>query len=403
MYMDCRIVPSPSVPGGSLKRMEQDNESSDAPAVDQQDVELFDLLRLNLVPGIGPRMQRSLLDRFDTAGAVLSANINELRQAPRIGAKLAQAIAQSDNTDAAQREWDRCEQLGIRLIGRHHDAYPRMLTEIFAPPNVLYCRGNIEPRDELAVGIVGSRRCTHYGRQQAERLAGALARAGMTVISRLARGIDAVAHRAALAAGGRTIAVMASGVKTIYPPEHAELAEQVAQQGAVVSECSLEQQPTPGLFPQRNRIISGMSLGVIIIEASRNSGALHTARHAMEQGREVLAVPGRVDSLASEGCHDLIRDGVGLVRNVDDVLEALGPLIEPLRVDATETVHSPRELTLNDQERAILNLVTIDSQHIDELLRSTAIEASRVLSTLTVLEMKRMVRRLPGGYYVRAN
>ena len=336
-------------------------------------------MRLNLVPGIGPRMQRSLLDRFDTAGAVLSANINELRQAPGIGAKLAQAIAQSDNTDAAQREWDRCEQSGIRLIGRHHDAYPRMLTEIFAPPNLLYCRGTIEPRDELAIGIVGSRRCTHYGRQQAERLAGALA------------------------AGGRTIAVMASGVKTIYPPEHAVLAEQVSQQGAVVSECSLEQQPTPGLFPQRNRIISGMSLGVIIIEASRNSGALHTARHAMEQGREVLAVPGRVDSLASEGCHDLIRDGVGLVRNVDDVLEALGPLIEPLQVDATETVHSPREVTLNDQERAILNLVTIDSQHIDELLRSTAIEASRVLSTLTVLEMKRMVRRLPGGYYVRAN
>lgn len=388
-------------------RMNRENQNHEAPAVDEghvelQDTELFDLMRLNLVPGIGPRMQRSLLDRFDTAGAVLSARINELRQAPGIGPKLAQTIAQADNTEAARREWERCEQLGIQLIGRHHDAYPRMLTEIFAPPSLLYCRGTIDPRDELGIAIVGSRRCTHYGRQQAERLASSLARAGMTVISGLARGIDAVAHRAALAAGGRTIAVMASGVQTIYPPEHDELAEQISRQGAVVSESSLAQQPTPGLFPQRNRIISGMSLGVIIVEASRNSGALHTARHAMEQGREVLAVPGRVDSLASEGCHDLIRDGVALVRNVDDVLEALGPLIEPLQIGDSATVHSPRELTLNDQERAILNLVTTDSQHIDELLRATAIEASRVMSTLTVLEMKRMVRRLPGGYYVRA-
>ncbi len=173
----------------------------------------------------------------------------------------------------------------------------------------------------------------------------------MTVISGLARGIDAAAHRGALAGGGRTFAVCANGLAHVYPPEHGPLAEEIVGQGAVLSESPLERGPTRGIFPQRNRIISGLSLGVIIVEASRNSGALHTARHAMEQGREVFAVPGRVDSLASQGCHDLIRDGVTLVRDVDDVLESLGPLMSPVQVSAADTVLAPRELSLNEQER----------------------------------------------------
>jgi DNA processing protein len=291
--------------------------------------------------------------------------------------------------------------LGIELVTREDSRFPKPLAQICDPPAVLYCRGTLETRDDLAIAIVGSRRCTVYGRQQAEKLAGALARAGLTIVSGLARGIDGAAHEGALAAGGRTIAVMGTGLANIYPPEHKPLAERVAAQGAVVAESSLDQAPLPGLFPQRNRLIAGMCLGVVVIEATRNSGALHTVRHATEQGREVFAVPGRIDSLASEGCHDLIRDGATLVRHPDDVLQALGPLVAPVRSGDGETVRSARELSLDPQERQILNLVTSDPIHVDEVLRRAEIEASRVLATLTVLEMRRLVRRLPGGHYCR--
>ena len=233
-------------------------------------------------------------------------------------------------------------------------------------------------------------------------MAGALARTGITVISGLARGIDAEAHKGALEAGGRTIAVCATGLNTIYPPEHVELANSVIQQGCLLTESPMDQTPKSGLFPQRNRIISGLSLGVVLIEAGRSSGALHTARHAMEQNREVFAMPGRVDSEASLGCLDLIRDGATLIRDVDDVLSALGPLFKPIQRTPTETVRKPAELTLSDQERTILNLISAESIPVDEVIRAANIEVSRVLSTLTVLEMKRLVRRLPGGFIVRS-
>jgi len=232
-------------------------------------------------------------------------------------------------------------------------------------------------------------------------MAAALSRAGFTIVSGLARGIDAAAHRGALKSGGRTLAILASGVKTIYPPEHDELANEISQQGALLSEMPLNQRPLPGLFPQRNRIISGVCLGVIVIEATKNSGALYTARHALEQGREVFALPGPVDSLASAGCHDLIRDGVTLVRNVDDVLSELGPLPVPSTQSSSVTIHSPRELVLNVQETEVLNHVTSQPVGIDEILRSCNMEASRVLATLTILEMRRLIRRLPGNSFVR--
>ena len=365
------------------------------------DDELLDLLRLNLVPGLGPRTYTLLMERFGSASAILSASGGALLEVDGVGPKLSSAIALACSSAAAAEELQRSRESGIDLLVRGHAGYPRMLAEICDPPSILYARGTLEPRDELAVAIVGSRQCTLYGRQQAERLGSALARAGLTIISGLARGIDAAAHRGALSAGGRTIAVGATGLANIYPPEHAELADEIAQQGAVVSESPLDRGPSRGIFPQRNRIISGMSLGVIIIEANRKSGALHTARHAQEQGREVFAVPGRIDSLASQGCHDLIRDGVTLVRGPDDVLEALGPLMQPVTKPDGEVVHVPRELSLSDQERAVLNLVTIDPQHSDEILQQADLETSRVLATLTILEMKRLIRRLPGGYLVR--
>ena len=350
---------------------------------------LLDRLRLQLVPGVGPRILQLLREHVGSPTAILRADRQRLLEVPRIGPRLADAIVAAVGRESARKILQRCHDSGIGLVDRGGDAFPPLLEEIPDPPELLYVRGDLADVDQLAVAIVGSRRCTTYGRRVADRLAGGLARAGLTIVSGLARGIDGVAHRAALAAGGRTIAVLATGVNHVYPPEHVDLAEQVTRYGAVVSEARLDQTPVAGLFPQRNRIISGLALGVVVVEATRRSGALHTARHAIEQGREVFAVPGPIDSPASQGCHDL--------------LEELGPLIRPVRLDDTATIHVPRELSLNDRERQVLGIVGPDPQHLDELLRRSPLEAAATLATLTVLEMKRLVRRLPGSYVVRGS
>lgn len=365
--------------------------------------ELLEALQLNLVPGLGPRTQQILSDHIGSPSEIFSAPTEQLLQISGIGPKLANGIRQGRDPSNAKHELARCQELGIEIHLKASGAYPKMLLEIPDAPIALYARGKLEPRDMLAVAIVGSRRCTLYGKQQAERLGKALAHAGITVVSGLARGVDAAAHRGALEAGGRTIAVAATGLGTTYPPEHKELATEISRRGAVVSESSLAQLPKAGLFPQRNRIISGMSLGIVVVEADRKSGALHTARHAMEQGREVFALPGRIDSPASRGCHDLIRDGVALVRDVNDILEELGPLVQPIQRTEKEIIHIPRELNLNEMERKILSHIAIEPRHIDEIVRETKLETSRVLATLTTLEMKRVTRRLPGGFLVRGS
>ncbi len=376
--------------------------SKDAPESDRMSDNLIDWLRLHLTPGIGPRIMELLLERFETPREVLNASGAALLAVDGVGPKLSAEITKSRTSTAAEEEIALAEQLGVSLLLRTAPDYPTGLREICDAPPVLSMAGSYKPCDELAVAIVGSRQCTLYGRQQAEKLAGALARAGITIISGLARGIDACAHRGALQAGGRTIAVCATGLAEVYPPEHKDLAGEIRQNGCLISESPLRRGTMKGIFPQRNRLISGLSLGVIIVEASRSSGSLHTARHAMEQGREVFAVPGRIDSLASQGCHDLIRDGVTLVRSVEDILESLGPLIKPVQAQPGEIVHAPRELLLNDQEREVLNLVREDAQHLDEIVRHSSLDPARVIATLTVLEMKRLVRRLPGSLLVRA-
>jgi DNA processing protein len=237
--------------------------------------------------------------------------------------------------------------------------------------------------------------------RQAGLLAGGLSRAGLTIISGLARGIDAAAHRGALEAGGRTIAVLASGVLNIYPPEHTQLAAEVAVHGALVSEWPAHWAPLGGMFPQRNRLISGLALGVIVVEAGLRSGALITARHAAEQGREVLAVPGRVDSRASQGCHRLLRDGAVLVETADDVLEALGPLVEALPSTEGPAIKHPAELLLNDIERQVLGAIEPQGSSIDGIVGATGLAVQQVLSTLSVLEMRRLVRRISGNIVVR--
>ena len=299
------------------------------------------------------------------------------------------------------RKSELCRQRGIEIIIEADSRYPRNLLEIHDPPGALFVRGELTPDDSLAVGVVGTRHGTQYGLRTAERLAGSLARAGLTVVSGLARGIDAAAHRGALAAGGRTIGVLASGVTNIYPPEHVRLADEVVAHGALISESPPDGEPLAGMFPQRNRLISGLSLGIVVVEAAERSGALITARHAMEQGREVFAVPGNIDSRASRGCHRLLRDGAKLVETVDDVLEELGPLVEAVPRDDGQTIHHPAELLLNEQEQQVLAAIDGEATPVDRIIAETGLPAPQVLATLSVLEVRRLVRRLSGTTVVR--
>jgi DNA processing protein len=370
---------------------------------EEPDPGLIDLLRLTMVPGVGPMTCRALLERFHSADRVLAAPESSLRDVPGVGTKLAGLIASARREVDAEVELDLCRKRGVRLVGQGSEGYPPPLTDIPDPPSLLYIRGTIEPADQLAIALVGSRKCTPYGMRIAERLASSLARVGLTVVSGLARGIDASAHRGALAAGGRTIAVLANGLAEVYPPEHADLAEEVVASGALISESPMRQQPLAGLFPQRNRIISGLSLGVVVVEATPRSGSLSTAKHAMEQNREVFAVPGPVDSLPSRGCHYLIRDGARLVETVDDILEELGPLVREVRAAPEEpAVRHPAELSLSDQERSLLGRLDDHPVAVDELIVVTGLTASQVMATLSVLEMRRLVKRLPGPRFVRA-
>jgi DNA processing protein len=369
----------------------------------QAETDLHDLVLLTMVPGVGPLTCRALLERLQTPSRVLDASLADLRDIPGVGPRLAEKIRQARRELDGKAELELCRQTGVALLPRGNPRYPPPLEEIPDPPPLLYAKGALESRDQLAIALVGSRRCTPYGMRTAERLAAALARTGFTIVSGLARGIDAAAHRGALKAGGRTIAVLAHGLAQIYPPEHEALADEVVASGAIFSELPMRQGPLAGLFPQRNRIISGLCLGVVVVEAAPRSGSLSTAHHAMEQNREVFAVPGPVDSLASRGCHRLIRDGARLVETVDDILEELGPLVREVHTAPDEpTVRHPAELALSDQERSLLGQLESRPSGVDELITRTGLTASQVLATLSVLELKRLVKRLPGHQFVRA-
>jgi DNA processing protein len=358
-------------------------------------------VRLSLVEGVGPRLTRSLLSTFGSPAAVLAAPQQQLGQVAGIGPKVAAAIVAARGDSAAETEIRAAWQHGIAILTSQHDEYPRLLSEIHDPPAVMYRRGQPQADDQLAVAIVGTRHATRYGAAQAERLAGELARAGVTVVSGLARGIDTAAHRGALAAGGRSVAVLAGGLLNIYPAENKPLADQIAERGCLWSEAPPRMVPLRGSFPQRNRIISGMTVGTIVVEAPLKSGALITARHANEQGREVFAVPGPVDNRASRGCHALLRDGATLVETADDVLNELGPLVEEIRRPDGTTLRQPRELQLNDVEQQILQAIAPAPTSIDTITQTVGLPVHQVLSTISVLEMQHLVRRVSGNQVAR--
>ena len=308
-----------------------------------------------------------------------------------------EALVKARGTLSLDDEVARVEEQGATFLTWENEAYPPRLRQIHSSPPLLYVKGEVRPEDEWAVAVVGTRRATSYGRQLVEEIAGDLARSGITVVSGLARGIDSLAHRAALRAGGRTIAVLGSGIDIIYPSEHRDLASKVVERGALLTEYALGTKPEAGNFPARNRIISGLSLGTLVVEAGKRSGALITADYALEQGREVFALPGSVSSEKSQGTNRLIQEGAAkLVMSVEDILEELNlTMVERQREVRTIVPHDEREAR-------ILKYVSTEPIHVDEIREKTNLPIAEVSSALAMMELKGMVRQVGGMNYVIA-
>ncbi len=358
-------------------------------------------LRLHLADGLGSVRFGKLLNAFGDVASAATASETQLKKVDGIGAKTAAAIAAvtEERIDTELSEIDRC---GVSLLTLGDPAYPAALKNIYYPPPVLYVRGELCDTDSVAMAVVGSRRCTHYGLEQAERFGQLLGRAGFTVVSGGARGIDTAAHRGCLAAGGRTIAVMGCGLGKIYPPENEKLFDKIVAdgRGALVSELPMTAEIRGANFPKRNRIISGLSLGALIVEAARRSGSLITARTADEQGRVVFAIPGRVDSPLSQGTNELIRDGVILAQNLEDILEHLGPVGE-MMAPADEPAAPVTPADLPPDEAKLLETLTAESLSLDDLVRRTGIDSGPAASAMTMLVIKGLVAQKPGNIFAR--
>src|SRR6267143_368656 len=357
-------------------------------------------IALNMLPTVGPVRLRKLLEIFAEPQRVLAAKRSELRAAEGIGNEVADQIANWESIVDVAAELDRIREFGATVITQESPSYPRPLREIHAPPIVLYLWGELQERDHHAIGIIGARRTTHYGMESAKKLAYQLAYAGLTIVSGLARGIDTAAHQGSLAAKGRTIAVIGSGLAKLYPPENAALAEKIRNgNGAIVSEFSMEIEPDRQTFPMRNRIISGWSHGVLVVEAGLNSGALITASQALEQGRSVYAVPGHINAPSAMGSNRLIQQGAKLVASASDILDDLQILLP-------ETKPSPEAAArmlpaLSTDERRVFDAIDASETPIDRIAARCDLPSGTVSSTLLRLELKHLVKQLPGKYFVK--
>lgn len=349
----------------------------------------------NIVRGIGPAKFRALLDYFGSAEAAWAADEGALRQAG-LDRRATQSLLRTRQTIDLPAALEKIESDGIEILTWADKEYPLYLKEIADPPPVLYVRGDIQTRDQWAVAVVGTRRFTSYGKHVTRQLVGDLARSGATIVSGLARGIDGVAHQAALEAGGRTLAVLGSGIGQVYPPEHRTLAQQIASSGALLSDFPSDTPPEAGNFPRRNRIISGLSLGVLVVEAGRKSGALITANYALEQGRDVFAVPGNINARSSMGTNRLIQEGAKLVLSAEDILEELNMTM------VAEKVATQLALPATHEEALLLQLLSDQPCHVDELSRSSGLGVAQVTSALTMMELKGMARQMDRMNYVRA-
>jgi DNA processing protein len=357
-------------------------------------------IALNMLPTMGPVRLRKLLAVFATPQQVLAARGSDLRKVEGVGKEVVEQIVNWEEIVDLPAELKRLRDSGAKAITQDSPEYPRQLREIHAPPIVLYVWGEILERDHHAIGIIGARRTTHYGAESAKKLAYQIAYAGLTVISGLARGIDTAAHQGALAAKGRTVAVIGAGLSHLYPPENAALAAKIRDgHGAVVSEFSMNIEPDRQTFPMRNRIISGWSHGILVVEAGMNSGALITAAQALEQGRSVYAVPGQINVPSAQGSNRLIQQGAKLVMEANDILDDLQVLLpetKPLPAAAARPL--PR---LTDEERNVYEAIHASETSIDDIAAKAALPSAAVSSALLRLELKRLVKQLPGKYFVK--
>lgn len=351
-------------------------------------------IAFNRVAGIGPARVTVLLEHFGDLQAAWEADAFALSQAG-LDRRSVESVLETRRELSLERELAALARLDTQVLTWADEAYPRLLREIDAPPPVLYVRGSLQPKDEWALAVVGTRRASRYGREVTRRLVGELAGAGLTIVSGLALGIDGVAHEAAINAGGRTIAVLGSGVDQLYPASNRRLAVKAMDCGAVISDYPLGTPPEASNFPPRNRIISGLSLGTLVIEAGQKSGALITANFAAEQGRDVFAVPGSILSPASAGTNRLIRDGAVPVLEPEDVIRALNLELAVPQQEAQSV------LPENETEATILEALSKQPTHVDEVVRTTGLDAAKISSTLTMMELKGLVRSTGGMTYVR--
>src|SRR5213594_76818 len=355
------------------------------------------LVALNMIEHVGPVRVRQLLEHFGDAPAILRASKSQLLQVRGIGEETAEAIANWEKSVDLCNELKRIQEYGCHILVQADDDYPDLLRQIYDPPVLLYVKGRLSAKDKNSVAMVGSRRTTHYGQETARKLAYQLAYVGVTVVSGGARGIDTAAHQGALSAKGRTIAVLGTGINIIFPPENAGMFQRIAADGAVITQFPFNRQADKQSFPIRNRIVAGMTLGTVVVEANLTSGALITAGMAIDNGRQIFAVPGRIDSPQSKGCHDLIKKGAKLCEGAEDILSEFEYLFPSSnRLPSPADTGALPALTLSDNEQKVYDLLSNDETTMDEVIRRSGLSASVVSVTLLGLEMKRLIRQLPG-------
>jgi DNA processing protein len=379
-------------------------------ALASRDLKLFNsrmdsreaLIALNLIEHVGPVRARLLLEHFGDAPQILAASKSQLLRVRNIGDETAEAIATWEKTIDLAGELKRISDFGCHVLIQSDENYPASLREIYDPPLALYVKGELTAKDKNAVAMVGSRSTTHYGIETARKLAYQLAYVGVTVVSGGARGIDTAAHQGALAAKGRTVCVLGTGVNIVFPPENKDLFERIAANGAVVTQFPFNRNGDKQSFAIRNRIIAGMTLGTVVVEADLHSGALITSNFATEYGRQVFAVPGRIDSPRSKGCHDLIKKGAKLCEGAEDILSEFEYLFP-----GSNRPPSPGEtgvlpaLELSANEQKVYDALDDEERSIDEVIRKSGLPSSAVSVALLGLEMKRVIKQLPGKLFVR--
>jgi len=378
----------------------------------QNSVDIEKWLKLIRADEVGPITFAKLIEHFGSVDAALGASVSELSKIDGIGFKTAERIAASRDKFDVAGEIKLAEKLGVWLINLQDQRYPVVLKQIYDPPPVLYIKGTLTREDNLCISIVGTRRCSLYGQEQASRFAHFLSSAGFTIISGMARGIDTAAHQGALSAGGRTIAVQGCGLANIFPPENKKLFELIAQSGACISELPLRYEPLSENFPPRNRIIAGLSLGTIVVETPLNSGAMITAKAAMEYNREVMAVPGKIDSPLNKGAHKLIKEGAKLIESVEDIMEALGYIGEQLvehvskiteraAAKGEKPLFDIRELKLSSHEKMLYDYLHKEPSHIEQIIGDTQLTPGSVNAGLISLRLKGLIKQLPGSLFVK--